>query len=84
MSLLGDYAYVYGYDYELRSSWNSVMSGCVARNKKNPDVSKERNASEVLEGTYQPLKMKALRFFETSGYVQLPATQRNIPEEQDV
>ena len=53
MLLLGDYAYAYVYDNELWSSWSSVMSSCVARYKKNHDVSKERSASEVLECTYQ-------------------------------
>jgi len=28
------------------------------------------------------MNMNALRSFETSGYVKLPATQRNIPEDQ--
>jgi len=66
MLLLRDYAYGYGYDYELWSSWSFVMSSCVACNKPpSPpaEVSKERSASEVLEGTSQLLKMKALRFF---------------------
>jgi len=30
--------------------------------------------------TYERLQMKALRSFETSGYVKLPITQRNVPE----
>jgi hypothetical protein len=68
MLLLGVYAYGYGYDNELWSSWSSVMSSCVTRNKKkNHDVSKERSASEVLECTYQPLNLKALCFFGNVG-----------------
>ena len=46
--LLGNYAYGYGYDYELWSSWSSVMSSCVARNKKNPTFRKNVALPKIL------------------------------------
>lgn len=52
------------------------MSRCVAGNLTlgSPRIRSDR--------FYQPVKMKALRFFETSGYNKLRATQRNIQEDQ--
>jgi hypothetical protein len=32
---------------------------------------------------HQPLNMKRLHFFETLGYIKFPATQCNIPEDQN-
>ena len=52
------------------------MSRCVAGNL-TLDSPRIRSAR-----FYQPMKMKALWSFETSGYTKLRDTQRNIPEDQ--
>ena len=38
---------------------------------------------EYSSRTYQPLKRNILHSLEMSGYVKLPSTQRNIPEDQN-
>lgn len=41
-----------------------------------------KNWNNKLFYDIQSINMNALDSFETSGYVKLPATQRNIPEDQ--
>jgi len=75
-------------DVSERWCWGFSLSGIllyVACNLTYPQVSKE-SVSLAFVGSstaYHFSKLKALNCFETSGYVKLPATERNIPGDQN-